>query len=138
MESIRDPEHARQVLARIVAIPRWIRWVISLFGGVCGAAVSALNAFLSLLAFTVLMSIVLLFTYSFASRIGSGRFYDPTGYKVIWLGSFMPIGCCPPLSWRARWWDSPGWLLLPLLSQRFAVSSGRLGFKAPGAPSAIL
>lgn len=92
MESIRDPEHARQVLARIVAIPRWIRWVISLFGGVCGAAVSALNAFLSLLAFTVLMSIVLLFTYSFASRIGSGRFYDPTGYKVIWLGSFMPIG----------------------------------------------
>ncbi|WP_308534707.1 hypothetical protein [uncultured Mobiluncus sp.] len=92
MESIRDPEHARQVLARIVAIPRWIRWVISLFGGVCGAAVSALNAFLSLIAFTVLMSIVLLFTYSFASRIGSGRFYDPTGYKVIWLGSFMPIG----------------------------------------------
>ncbi|WP_296180099.1 hypothetical protein [uncultured Mobiluncus sp.] len=92
MESIRDPEHARQVLARIVAIPRWIRWVISLFGGVCGAAVSALNAFLSLIAFTVLMAIVLLFTYSFASRIGSGRFYDPTGYKVIWLGSFMPIG----------------------------------------------
>ena len=92
MESIRDPEHARQVLARIVAIPRWIRWVISLFGGVCGAGVSALNAFLSLIAFTVLMAIVLLFTYSFASRIGSGRFYDSTGYKVIWLGSFMPIG----------------------------------------------
>lgn len=92
MESIRDPEHARQVLARIVAIPRWIRWVVSLFGGVCGAAVSALNAFLSLIAFTVLMAIVLLFTYAFASRIGSGRFYDPTGYKVIWLGSFMPIG----------------------------------------------
>ena len=92
MESIRDPEHARQVLARIVAIPRWIRWVISLFGGVCGAAVSALNAFLSLIAFTVLMAIVLLFTYAFASRIGSGRFYDPTGYKVIWLGSFTPIG----------------------------------------------
>ena len=35
---------------------------------------------------------MLLFTYAFASRIGSGRFYDPTGYKVIWLGSFMPIG----------------------------------------------
>lgn len=92
MESIRDPEHARQVLARIVAIPRWIRWVIALFSGLCGAAVSALNAFLSLIAFTALMSIVLLFTYSFASRIGSGRFYDPTGYKVIWLGAFMPIG----------------------------------------------
>lgn len=92
MESIRDPEHARQVLARIVAVPRWIRWVICLFGGICGAAVSALNAFLSLIAFISLMVIVLLFTYSFAGRIGSGRFYDPTGYKTIWLGSFMPIG----------------------------------------------
>lgn len=92
MESIRDPEHARQVLARIVAIPRWVRWVISLFGGLCGAAVSALNGFLSLLAFGALMAVVLVFTYSFASRIGSGRFYDPTGYKTIWLGAFMPIG----------------------------------------------
>ncbi|MCI6584208.1 MAG: diaphanous protein [Mobiluncus porci] len=92
MESIRDPEHARQVLARIVAVPRWVRWVIALFGGLCGAAVSALNGFLSLIAFGALMAIVLLFTYSFASRIGSGRFYDPTGYKTIWLGAFMPIG----------------------------------------------
>lgn len=92
MESIRDSEHARQVLARIVAIPRWVRWVISLFGGLCGAAVSALNGFLSLIAFSALMAVVLIFTYSFASRIGSGRFYDPNGYKTIWLGAFMPIG----------------------------------------------
>lgn len=92
MESIRDSEHARQVLARIVAVPRWVRWVISLFGGWCGAAVSALNGFLSLIAFAALMVVVLIFTYSFASRIGSGRFYDPTGYKTIWLGAFMPIG----------------------------------------------
>ena len=92
MESIRDPEHARQVLARIVAVPRWVRWVISIFCGVCGAAVSALNAFLSLIAFMAVMTVVLMFTYAFASRIGSGRFYDPTGYKTIWLGAFMPIG----------------------------------------------
>lgn len=92
MESIHDPEHARQVLARIVAVPRWVRWAIALFGGVCGAAVSALNGFLSLLAFGGMMTVVLMFTYSFASRIGSGRFYDPTGYKAIWLGGFMPIG----------------------------------------------
>lgn len=92
MESIRDSEHARQVLARIVAVPRWVRWLIALFGGLCGAAVSALNGFLSLIAFAALMAVVLIFTYSFASRIGSGRFYDPTGYKTIWLGAFMPIG----------------------------------------------
>lgn len=92
MESIREPEHARQVLARIVAVPRWVRWSIALLGGLCGAAVSALNGFLSLIAFITMMAVVLLFTYSFAGRIGSGRFYDPTGYKVIWLGAFMPIG----------------------------------------------